>query len=565
MNVKIVPARQRISNITVLLLCLLSPTVLPAATMNDYCIMPPFVAQAVPPMVMFDVSRDHKLYYQAYNDGVDLNSDGRIDNMYDHSIEYYGYFNPYKCYTHTGGSGSNDYFTPATTNTDRFCGSGQWGGNILNWLTMSRMDVIRKVMYGGQRSQESPRVLLNRAFIPQDAHSWGKEYTGKLCGSGSTYKQMCIADADCDSGYTCQDKSVNLLGIAAPTAGTPCTTAPVYATSSSQPGYHKMMVVRYPNTNGTNDTDHATLLQGFDTTQFYTGFTPTFVDDFNDTILNPANDHGDNYAQIVVAEFSTGNKCNNNCADKNQGGNWLFAIDGDDGVELEIRKTSDGSILQATDNSYQLGWYGGHGASGGQSHYKTWTLAHGTKYRVIVRHTEGGGQDGVKLWYKTPVSTGWKIFGQSSTVNVNAPQVVTSGANDNTCSLKNDIFRDTGMPSATTALTGQGYHLFCNTTLSSGAPSSAAASQTTLLRMITNSTHRIWEWSLKERSVCDDTFEDGSSATTNRTDFTVQAEVCKNGVGTLSEKSIFERCRNYGGTYDVATDTYSGGTWMPIG
>lgn len=571
MKVKIVPARQRINIITVLLLsllhCLLSPTISPAATMNDYCIMPPFVAQAVPPMVMFDVSRDHKLYYQAYNDGVDLNGDGRIDNMYDHSIEYYGYFNPYKCYTHTGGSSSNDYFTPATTNTDRFCASGQWGGNILNWLTMSRMDVIRKVMYGGQRSQETPKVLLNRAYIPQDAHSWGKEFTGKLCGSGSTYKQMCIADADCDSGYTCQDKSINLIGIAAPTAGTPCTTAPGFASNNSDPGYQKMLAVRYPNTNGTNDTNHATLLAGFDTTQFYTGFTPTFVTDFSDTIFIPSNDHGDNYAQIVVAEFSTGGKCNNNCGNKNQGGDWTFAIDGDDGVELEIRKVSDGQILQSKNGNNQLGWYGGHGwCSDCKTHTDKWTLANSSKYRVIVRHTEGGGQDGVKLWYKTPDSSStWQIFGQSSIITVNAPKIVTSGASDNTCSLKNDTFRDTGVPTAVSTTTGQGYHLFCNTTLSAGVPSSSAASQTTILRRITDSKHRIWEWTLKERPVCDDSFEDGSSATTNRTDFTVQAEVCKSGVGTLSEKNLFERCRNYGGTYTAATDTYTGGTWMPIG
>jgi len=538
-----------------------------AAVMNDYCVRPPFVAQSVPPLVMFDVSRDHKLYYVAYNDGVDLNNDGRIDNTYDHSIEYYGYFNPYKCYTHTGGSADGDYFTPSAANTDRFCSSGEWSGNILNWLTMSRMDVIRKVMYGGQRSQQSPRVLLNRAFITQDAHSWGKEFTGKVCGSGTTYKQMCTADADCDSGYTCQDKSLNLIGIAAPTAGTPCSgTPPGYAVNNSDAGYKKMLVVRYPNTNGTNDTDHATLLAGFDMTQFYTGFTPTFVDNFNAPILDPSGDHGTDYAEIIVAEFSTGS-CKSSCTDKNDGGNWQFAIDGDDGVELEIRKISDGNILPATDGSNQLGWYGGHGYSNGQTHYKTWTLTDNTKYRLIVRHTEGSGSDGVKVWFQPPVSSGWKVFGQDAiaSFNISAPKIVTSGASDNTCTLKNDIFRDTGMPSNTTVLTGQGYHLFCNTTLSSGAPSSASASQTTLLRRITNTKKRIWEWSLKERPVCDDTFEDGSSATANRTDFTVKVEVCKSGIGTLSEKNLFERCRNYNGTYDAGTDTYTGGTWMPIG
>ena len=527
--------------------------------MNDYCITPPFVAQTVPPLVMFEVSRDHKLYFAAYNDGVDLNDDDRIDTTYDHSIEYYGYFNPYKCYTHSGGATHNDYFTPVATTTDRFCASGQWGGSILNWLTMSRMDVIRKVMYGGQRSKEAP-VLLNRAFIPQDAHSWGKEYTGKLCSDGTDYKQMCSADGDCDAGYTCQDKSLNLIGIIPPFVGTACsTTAVTWGTVIGQPGYGKMLVVRYPNTNGTTDTNHDSLLSAFDYTQFFAGFTPTFVTDFSNTILDPSKDHGNDYAQIVVTEFKT----------LASAGNWQFAIDGDDGVEMEIRDTSSGNILQSTDNMDQLGWYGGHGwcstaTTSCYTHTKTWTLAANTWYRLIVRHTEGAGNDGVKVWFKNPGNLIWRLFG-GPTLEIRAPNIITSvGSDNNTCTLKNSTFLDTGTPTSTGVI-GQQYHLFCNTTLSTGAPTSTAASQTTLLRRITDTKHRIWEWSLKERPVCDDTFQDNTSAITNRTDFTVQAEVCKSGVGTRSEKDKFERCRNYGGVYTAATDTYTGGTWMPIG
>jgi len=159
--------------LSLLVAMLARPVMAATAPMQNYCVKPPFITQSVPPMVMFEVGRDHKLYYEAYNDGVDLDGDGRIDRTYDHSIEYYGYFNPYKCYAPSSGSASGDYFTPVATNTDRFCSSGQWGGNILNWMAMSRMDVLRKVMYGGQRSAETPRILLNRAYIPQDAHSWG--------------------------------------------------------------------------------------------------------------------------------------------------------------------------------------------------------------------------------------------------------------------------------------------------------------------------------------------------------------------------------------------------------
>ena len=119
-----------------------------AAVMNDYCLIPPFVTQNVSPLVMLDVGRDHKLYYQAYSDAADFDGDGKLDIDYTHTIDYYGYFDSYKCYTYSSGTGE---FDPAATTADKFCASGKWSGNFLNWLTMSRMDVLRKVLYGGNR------------------------------------------------------------------------------------------------------------------------------------------------------------------------------------------------------------------------------------------------------------------------------------------------------------------------------------------------------------------------------------------------------------------------------
>ena len=72
-----------------------------AATMQDYCIVPPFVSQSVPPLVMFEIGREHKLYYEAYNDASDFDEDGRLDVDYKHSIDYYGYFDFNKCYTYS--------------------------------------------------------------------------------------------------------------------------------------------------------------------------------------------------------------------------------------------------------------------------------------------------------------------------------------------------------------------------------------------------------------------------------------------------------------------------------
>ena len=133
---------------------------------------PLFVTQGVPPLVLLVAGKDHKLYYEAYNDASDLNGDGDLDVGYKpDQIDYYGYFDSSKCYTHNGTE-----FVPAGSATNKQC-NGQWSGDFLNYLTTSRMDALRKVLYGGFRSTDDEALtILQRAYIPQDAHSWGKEY-----------------------------------------------------------------------------------------------------------------------------------------------------------------------------------------------------------------------------------------------------------------------------------------------------------------------------------------------------------------------------------------------------
>lgn len=134
---------------------------------------PLFLTSSVPPIVMLNMGKDHKLYYEAYNDASDLDEDGTIDFHYKPDvIDYYGYFDSFKCYVHDGNK-----FVPQSTTTDKTC-SNLWSGDFLNYVTTSRMDALRKVLYGGSRSTDNMgSTILQRVFIPQDAHSWGKEYT----------------------------------------------------------------------------------------------------------------------------------------------------------------------------------------------------------------------------------------------------------------------------------------------------------------------------------------------------------------------------------------------------
>ncbi|HEX2830877.1 MAG TPA: PilC/PilY family type IV pilus protein [Burkholderiales bacterium] len=151
---------------------------------------PLFLQNRVPPKVMLTLSKDQQLYKKAYNDYGDLDNDGVIESTYKHSIKYYGYFDPTKCYNY---STANNRFEPVsiTTVTETVSGvtrpgsaycddsTGRWSGNFLNWASMSRMDAVRKILFGGMRSSDTASLtVLERSFLPTDAHSFAKYYDG---------------------------------------------------------------------------------------------------------------------------------------------------------------------------------------------------------------------------------------------------------------------------------------------------------------------------------------------------------------------------------------------------
>lgn len=142
--------------------------------------VPLFVTQGAEPLVMLNMSKDHQLYFKAYDDYSDVDGDGNADTTYKNGIDYYGYFDSYKCYIY---STTNARFNPVSETTDKYCNAGattgQWSGNFLNWATMTRMDAVRKILYGGMRSTDTATdTVLERAYLPTDAHSFAKYYGG---------------------------------------------------------------------------------------------------------------------------------------------------------------------------------------------------------------------------------------------------------------------------------------------------------------------------------------------------------------------------------------------------
>lgn len=149
---------------------------------------PLFASQSAPPLNMLVLGRDHTLYSPAYDNASDLDGDGVIDVGYkgylskdQGGLDYFGYFDSYKCYNYSSG-----VFTPLRATEDKTCSGNNWSGDYLNYLTTSRMDALRKVLYGGYRSTDTAargnsasKTILERVYIRQDAHTWGSEYTSQ--------------------------------------------------------------------------------------------------------------------------------------------------------------------------------------------------------------------------------------------------------------------------------------------------------------------------------------------------------------------------------------------------
>ncbi|MBN0989049.1 pilus assembly protein [Amphritea pacifica] len=144
-----------------------------AVTSSDFQATPALVSRTATPQVMLAMSADHQLFFKAYSDYLDLDGDSVIDTTYKHSFDYYGYFDSYKCYEYNT---THHRFEPDSVTQDKYC-SGKWSGNFLNWASMTRIDTVRRILYGGMRSTDtSSLTVLERSYLPNDAHSFAKYF-----------------------------------------------------------------------------------------------------------------------------------------------------------------------------------------------------------------------------------------------------------------------------------------------------------------------------------------------------------------------------------------------------
>ena len=433
----------------------------------DVSQQPLFTQVVEPPLNMLVMGKDTKNYFEAYNDASDLNGDGALDIGYKPAvIDYFGNFNSKVCYVW-----SSDKFVPSSATTNKKC-SGKWSGDFLNYVTTSRMDALRRVLYGGWRQVDTTTdTVLQGAYFPQDGHSWGKEYqsvardgydiadyapltapsTGRyilfavttLKGNANSFPNY---QAPLMRVLTNTDKRVwNWLSIEGPVAGNQCFTANNVRTSC------------VPANNGTGgiwDLVPSTMFQGLTiSTWKKTNSTVGATSTANMTSFFSNNATAGNLCGSGAITMINKPGANNNpfttksgCGQDNYltlmsgkidipvAGSYQFAVDGDDAVDFSI----DGNVV--------AGWYGPHGSSRTDasllSHSGTVTLTAGL-HDIQFRQQEDAGDDNWGLFlYAPPVNVSLTDY----QVRVQSCPASDAALRESTCkAYPNGKFKPTGI------------------------------------------------------------------------------------------------------------------------
>lgn len=148
---------------------LFSVLILPGASraaMTDYCQIPTYAFQSVIPSVSFLISNSKSMLNFAYGD-PDSPENLCTDNNapcggFNNGTTYYGYFDNNSWYTYDNAPGGIAFKRSNSKPVGRPSGVDSWDGNFLNWLTLRRIDVVRKVITGGE-GRGYATCLLNNA------------------------------------------------------------------------------------------------------------------------------------------------------------------------------------------------------------------------------------------------------------------------------------------------------------------------------------------------------------------------------------------------------------------
>lgn len=154
------------SKISLLILLLLTVTGSHAfAAMTDYCVIPPFVSQPIPPNILIVLDNSYSMCDQAYPSSY---STAQFKNGL-----YYGYFEGATNYKYNGSRWEP---TTEAMNTGTVANPIATG-SFLNWATMRRTEVSKKLLIGGKANPRSPPPGQTVKLTAQtDCGGWAEEF-----------------------------------------------------------------------------------------------------------------------------------------------------------------------------------------------------------------------------------------------------------------------------------------------------------------------------------------------------------------------------------------------------
>ncbi len=186
------------------------------AAMNDYCVTPTFTSTTTKPNILILMDYSGSMQFPAYvtcdydtsdpYDGQVVNcqtpSSSTADN-YSATRTYYAYFENLKYYKYESGKFR---VNNTCTNTDKIGNSNTCiSGNLLNWITATRIDVSRAVLTGGRTNTGASDIYQSEGarvvYTDTGINCKFTITTTSTSGAGST-KARTLAIAN-RSGYTC--------------------------------------------------------------------------------------------------------------------------------------------------------------------------------------------------------------------------------------------------------------------------------------------------------------------------------------------------------------------------
>ena len=141
---------------------------------DAYCVVPPYLTQNVKPNINLVLDFSGSMQFPAYLDcsgslftGYNINKAANCGTnntpsssyLYSTAKEYYGNFKDALYYKYNAGGYFEENLTCTNTDKKGTIGSNCLSGNLLNWITTTRMDVLRRILTGGRIKSATTDVL----------------------------------------------------------------------------------------------------------------------------------------------------------------------------------------------------------------------------------------------------------------------------------------------------------------------------------------------------------------------------------------------------------------------